>query len=108
MANSFFNPEVERKLPKGISGFQAGAILSGACFTALGFCWRMGFFEDYELSSLLSAILPLFGWVLFALVLFALGAVLYQTLLEALPQRNGKLIYWLMVIVGIACMICFI
>ncbi|MBD5162456.1 MAG: hypothetical protein HDT14_10685 [Oscillibacter sp.] len=79
----------------GSGGVFTRSLLCGVAFSTIGLCWKTGYFARYRPEEILSAWIGVLGYILLAMVLFTLGMVVHQTLMERYSNRKASACLWI-------------
>ena len=89
----------------GSGGVFTRSLLCGVVFSTVGLCWKSGDFARYGLEDLLRAWAGLLGHIFLAMLLFTLGMVSHQTLMERRDSRRVAVCFWLILGVAVTLLI---
>ena len=89
----------------GSGGVFTRSLLCGGVVSAVGLCWKSGYFARYGLEDLLRAWAGLLGHIFLAMLLFTLGMVSHQTLMERRHSRRVAVCFWLILGVAVTLLI---
>lgn len=80
---------------RGSEGVFTRSLLCGVVFSTIGLCWKTGYFAQYRPEEILRAWLGILGHILLAMILFTLGMVAHQTLMERHSGRKASACFWI-------------
>ncbi len=92
----------------GSGGVFTRSLLSGVVFATAGLCWKTGYFSRYGLQELLQAWAGMLGYIFLAMLLFVLGMVSHQTLMERRGSRKADVCFWLALGLAVTLLIVFL